>query len=60
MGKVGTHAEKHPACLQGDLGFLGFDGFALESATFPYQKSLDVLGSPGWVSSGRSLVVELR
>eukprot|EP00959_Pyramimonas_sp_CCMP1952_P039899 834261-Pyramimonas_sp.AAC.2 len=44
---VGPHAKKHPACLQGALGFLGFEGFALENVMFPYQRSMDVRASPG-------------
>eukprot|EP00959_Pyramimonas_sp_CCMP1952_P457296 9474686-Pyramimonas_sp.AAC.1 len=47
-GTVGTHAKKHPACLKGALGFLGFDGFAMERVTFTHQTSTDVLGSQGW------------
>eukprot|EP00959_Pyramimonas_sp_CCMP1952_P022583 474644-Pyramimonas_sp.AAC.1 len=43
-----THANQHPACLQGALGFFGFDGFAMEGATFPYQNSMDVLGFQGF------------
>eukprot|EP00959_Pyramimonas_sp_CCMP1952_P419799 8793182-Pyramimonas_sp.AAC.1 len=49
---VEARAKKHPACLQGALGFWGFDGFALGSPTFPHQKCMDVLGSQGWVSGG--------
>eukprot|EP00959_Pyramimonas_sp_CCMP1952_P026909 564928-Pyramimonas_sp.AAC.1 len=56
---VGTHAKKHPACLQGALGFLGFDGSALASATFPHRRSMDVLRCQGWVSCGRVLAFEL-
>ncbi|CAK0813439.1 unnamed protein product, partial [Prorocentrum cordatum] len=54
-----THAKKHPACLQGALGFVGFDGSAMANAACPHQKSTDVLGSQGWFSRGRFLVVEL-
>eukprot|EP00959_Pyramimonas_sp_CCMP1952_P426202 8926914-Pyramimonas_sp.AAC.1 len=53
---VGAHAKKHPACLQGALGFLDVDGSAMENVPFPYHKSMDVLGSQGWVSCGRFLV----
>ncbi|CAK0873525.1 unnamed protein product [Prorocentrum cordatum] len=35
---VEAHAKKHPAGLQGALGFLGFDGFAMESVAFPHHK----------------------
>eukprot|EP00959_Pyramimonas_sp_CCMP1952_P094752 1982002-Pyramimonas_sp.AAC.1 len=50
--KCGAHAKKHPACLQSALGFLDFDGFAVERVTSPRQKSRDALGSQGWVSCG--------
>eukprot|EP00959_Pyramimonas_sp_CCMP1952_P235897 4929948-Pyramimonas_sp.AAC.1 len=33
-----AHAKKRPACLQGALGFLGFDSFAMERVTVPHQK----------------------
>eukprot|EP00959_Pyramimonas_sp_CCMP1952_P450358 9429589-Pyramimonas_sp.AAC.1 len=51
-----SHAKKHHACPRSALGFLGFDGFAMESATLPRPKSLDVLWTQGWVSCGRCLV----
>ena len=54
-----AHVKKHPASLQGTLGFLGFDDFTMENATFPYRKPMDVLGFQGWVSCGRFLVAEL-
>eukprot|EP00959_Pyramimonas_sp_CCMP1952_P112254 2347009-Pyramimonas_sp.AAC.1 len=47
---VETHAKKHPACLQGALGF---DGFLMESVTLPHQMSIDVLGSQGWRNKKR-------
>ena len=31
MSTVGAHAKKHAVSLQGALGFLGFDGFPLET-----------------------------
>ena len=56
---VGAPPKKHPASLQGTLGFLGFDGFTMESMTFAYHKSVDFPGFQGWVSCGRFLVAEL-
>eukprot|EP00959_Pyramimonas_sp_CCMP1952_P273283 5712186-Pyramimonas_sp.AAC.1 len=53
---VEAHAKRLPACLQGALGLLGFDGWALEGVTFPHQEPMDVLGSQGRVSFGRFLV----
>eukprot|EP00959_Pyramimonas_sp_CCMP1952_P464759 9487153-Pyramimonas_sp.AAC.1 len=57
MVHVEAHAKNHPACLQGALGVLGVEGFAVDSATLPHQKSMDVLRSQGWVSRGRFLAV---
>eukprot|EP00959_Pyramimonas_sp_CCMP1952_P434464 9097308-Pyramimonas_sp.AAC.1 len=54
---VGANAKRHPACLQGGLGFLVFDGFAMENVTSRHHKPMDVLGSQGWVCCGRFLVV---
>eukprot|EP00959_Pyramimonas_sp_CCMP1952_P375511 7864716-Pyramimonas_sp.AAC.1 len=50
---VENRAKKRPACLQGALGVLGSDGFAMERVA-----RIDVLESQGWVSCGRSLAVE--
>ena len=47
---MGAHAKKHLVFLQGTLGFLGFDSFTMENATFPYNKTMGILGSQGWVS----------
>eukprot|EP00959_Pyramimonas_sp_CCMP1952_P440678 9226148-Pyramimonas_sp.AAC.1 len=44
MHTVEAHAKKRPACLLGALGVMGFDGPAVERATFPHQK---VDGRPG-------------
>eukprot|EP00959_Pyramimonas_sp_CCMP1952_P249449 5214336-Pyramimonas_sp.AAC.1 len=57
MGTLETHTKDRRACLQGALGFLGFDDFAMESGTLPHQTSMDVLGSQGWASRGKVLVV---
>ena len=56
---MGAHAKKHPASLQGTLGFVGFDCLWMENATFLYKKSMDILGVQGRVSCGRFLVDEL-
>jgi len=53
VSTVETHAKRHPARLQGALGF---GGFAMEGAACPRLRSMDVLGSQGWVSCGRFLV----
>eukprot|EP00959_Pyramimonas_sp_CCMP1952_P035938 752489-Pyramimonas_sp.AAC.1 len=49
---VEAHAKKHPDCLQGALGLLSFDGFAMASATFQHHKTMDVRVLKGWVSCG--------
>eukprot|EP00959_Pyramimonas_sp_CCMP1952_P452146 9466074-Pyramimonas_sp.AAC.1 len=36
---VETHAKRHPACLQGALGFFGVDGFAVEGVTLPRREN---------------------
>ena len=56
---VGTHAKKHPASLQGTLGFLGFGYFITENVTLPCQKTIGILWFQGWVSCERFLVAEL-
>ena len=36
----GVHAKKHPASLQGTLGFLGLRGLYFEKPWFPCEKKL--------------------
>eukprot|EP00959_Pyramimonas_sp_CCMP1952_P104798 2190468-Pyramimonas_sp.AAC.1 len=48
---------RKPCVPPGCLWRLGFDGFVMETVTLPCQKCMDVLGSQGWVSYGRLLVV---
>ena len=55
---MGAHAKKHPASLQGTLGFLDFDGFTKGNFRFLGPKSIDLLGVQGWVSCGGCLVAE--
>ena len=56
---VWAHAKKHPASLQGTLGFEAFNGFTEGSVRFLGPKSIDFLRIQGWVSCGRFLVTEL-
>eukprot|EP00959_Pyramimonas_sp_CCMP1952_P148183 3100631-Pyramimonas_sp.AAC.1 len=52
-----THCRETPRLPPGCPGFPGFlGGFAMAGATFPQRKSMDVLGSQGWVSCGGFLV----
>eukprot|EP00959_Pyramimonas_sp_CCMP1952_P276468 5779452-Pyramimonas_sp.AAC.1 len=39
-----TYAKKHPACLQGALGFLSFDGFCCGERGVPAP---EINGRPG-------------
>ena len=55
---VGAHARKHPASLQGTLGFSASDDFTNGNVRFLGPKSIDLLGVQGWVSCGGFLVAE--
>ena len=55
---VWAHAKKHPASLQGTLGFLGFSSFPMENVSFLGPKSVEHLGGQGWDSCGGFLAAE--
>ena len=62
---AGAHAKKHPASLQGTLGFLGFDGFTQGNVEVPRSKIDRPPGGSGLgflrrVSCGRDPTVASR